>query len=761
MDTTESEGRRTDLTVPIEERFTLESRLAYSLSGQLFKAIDRSSRGSVALWISRLPLPSAGVDRFLRRAEQLFALPGQPEALAFGLDPMRHGWVAFRIFSGRHILEGRVDRREAERRWLGCVRAVERMHKMGLACGDVCLESFLLTSGGEVKFFGGLGVLFSGSELFTAAPASEAQELHMYLAPEQADSCSCSMSTDVFALSRLAYRLFSGRPLAQVAKEISGKLHPSFPELERAPAWLNTTLVPLFACSPEDRPKDATSLMQALLRERNEILTDGAGASTRAVPALEAEITPMEFRQQERKSRTPFVLLAAAILGVAAGFSLLRPGGLSALLSRQVSAHPINLEEVQSLGSSDDPMSHEALLRILASTTDASARNQVTETILARARRLGFIRSSALVRGWVLKGSSVALTNGEAPVALKALNPSMTDEARVEVLRKAYQADQADKGSVAQLAAAIGLDQRKIELFRPIFVLSAEDFGRLTEIAQQSTPAIMAVAPPIRSLYFADILESSQMSAADTIWLLARLREQGEPNVRPLVAHGVANGAFNGPTRVFADALTGAEPLSTRDRIVFVACLTSGPSKAGAAALATSYHPNTPRALLALVWLSDEPEVRTAALDGLFAKPLADPALQRIADFIKSKRPEERDRYSRVFAAAGLSDLLTDKEFSDGFALLQQGAPEPELLAALLQRAPSRVVFEVIGASGSSLQANVYLDLLKHPSKDVRLEALKRLHSFNDATMYALLRQMYDDERDEDVRQEYRAFLGS
>ena len=152
MDTTQLENKRADLTVPIEERFTLESRLAYSLSGQIFKAIDRTSRGSVALWISRRPLEADALDRFLRRAAQLFGLTGQPEAIAFGLDPMRHGWVSFRLFSGRHILEGGGDRRVAERRWLGCVRAFERMHKVGLACGDVCLESFLLTSGGEVRF---------------------------------------------------------------------------------------------------------------------------------------------------------------------------------------------------------------------------------------------------------------------------------------------------------------------------------------------------------------------------------------------------------------------------------------------------------------------------------------------------------------------------------------------------------------------------------------------------------------------------------
>jgi hypothetical protein len=148
-------------------------------------------------------------------------------------------------------------------------------------------------------------------------------------------------------------------------------------------------------------------------------------------------------------------------------------------------------------------------------------------------------------------------------------------------------------------------------------------------------------------------------------------------------------------------------------------------------------------------------------MDGLFAKPLGDPTLQRVVDFVESRKPEERDRYSRVLAAAGLSNLLTDSEFSSGFAILQQGSLEPELLSALLQRAPERLVFEVMAASGNNLQANVYLDLLKHPSKDVRLEALKRLRSFNDATMYALLRQMYEDERDEDVRQEYRAFLGS
>ena len=429
-----------------------------------------------------------------------------------------------------------------------------------------------------------------------------------------------------------------------------------------------------------------------------------------------------------------------------------------ALVGSVFSSSPIPWEEVRNLGASDDPMSHELLLRIAAAAANPEERRQVLEAALARSRRLGFMRSSDLVRGWLRASSSAPLTEGDAAVALKVLNPAASDSLRAQMLEQGYQAD---KAAAAQLAAAVALDVRNIEMFRPLFSRAAGDFGRVSEIDQQATSAIMSAVPAIRALYLSDILDSSQLSPQDTQWLLARFREQGEPNVKLLVSHGLQNGTFVGPVKIFAEALAAQEPLSTRDRIVFLACLTSAPSKASAAALSTSYHPESPRALLALLWLSDDPEIRLAALDGLFAKPLGDPSLQRIADFVKSRKPEDRDHYSKVFAAAGLSDTLTDDEFSSGFALLHGRGVEPDLIAVLLQRAPSRVVFEVIESSGGTLQANVYLDLLKHPSKDVRLEALKRLQSFNDASMFALLRQMYDDERDEDVRRGYLNILGS
>lgn len=755
----QSEGKRADLSVPIEERFTLEARLAYSLSGQVFKAIDRASRTSVAIWISRRPLSPDAVDSFLRRVEQLCSVSGQPQVLAFGLDPMRHGWFSLRLFSGRHILEGRVDRREAERRWLGCVRAIERMHKAGIACGDVCLESFLLTSSGEVRFLGGLGVLASGSELFTAAPLEEAQELHLYLAPEQGEEPSCSMMTDVFALARLSYRFFSGRPLAETVRSLEKRAHTNFPPLDRAPSWFNPAVLPILSCIAEDRPQNATALMQAILRERSEVLVDVPRRPGPAAKDVDSESPVLDLMTPPRASKTGTSLLVAlaVLTGLLVGLSVVQPARLTRLFGAGASA-VASIAEIQALAASDDPMAHESLLRFAADARDAVERREILQLTTERSRRLGLIRSSDLVRDWLLRGSSSTLVAGNAPLALKVLNPSLSDGARVELLQQGYLDDRL---GAAQLAAALGLDMQKLESFRPLYSNAAKEFVRSPEPMEQSTVAIMAAAPPIRSLYLTELLEAKELSPSDTQWLLERLREQGEANVKPVVALGLRNGTFVGPRRVFAEALAAPSALSTRDRIVFFACLVSEPSRAGAAALVSSYNPYTARALLALVWLSNDPDVRATAMDGLFAKPLGDPTLQRVVDFVESRKPEERDRYSRVLAAAGLSDLLTDSEFSSGFAILQQGSLEPELLSALLQRAPARLVFEVLAASGNNLQANVYLDLLKHPSKDVRLEALKRLRSFNDATMYALLRQMYEDERDEDVRQEYRAFLGS
>lgn len=755
----QSESGRADLSVPIEERFTLEARLAYSLSGQVFKAIDRVSRSSVAIWVSRRPLSVEAAELFLRRAETMRGMAGQPEVTAYGLDPMRNGWVVFRLFAGRHILEGRVDRREAERRWLGCVRAIERFHKAGISCGDVCLESFLLTSSGDVRFLGGLGMFPPDSDTLLGALSAESGELSMYLAPEQVEDGSSSMSADVYALARLSYRLFSGKLLTESARPTSGQAQAQLPSLERAPGWFNLAITPIFSCLPEDRPQDAMALMQAILRERTEVSAEAFSKSSDPANAPDSINVALGNPQPARSQtlRAAVIAVMAVLCGILLSLSVLRPGGLLRMVGWG-SAAVVSQEKLQALGSSDDPMTHESLLRLVAASGEPAEINQLFDVVLTRARRLGLSRSSDLVRAWLQRENHSPLMTGKPPLALKALNPAISEGAREELIQRAYQSD---AQAATQLAAALALDLRNVELFRAVYSNAVKDLGRSAVPDEQSTTAIMLAAAPVRSLFLSEILESKELSAADTVWLLERLREQGESNLQPVVRQGLRNGTFVGPRRVFAEALIDPTALSTRDRIVFVACLLGEPSRASAVALASSYNPHTARALLALVWLSDNADVRAAAIDGLLAKPLGDPNAQRIADYVKSKKPEERGRYHKIIAAAGLSDLLSDAEFSSAFAPLRQGAPEPDLLAAVLQSAPPRVVFEVIAASGGTLQVNVYLDLLKHPSKDVRLEALKKLRGFNDATMFALVRQMYDEEQDEEVRAEYRAFLSS
>ncbi len=759
MEEAHSETKRCDLAVPIEERFTLESRLAFSAAGQVFKAIDRSTRSSVALWISRKAFSDTEASLFLRRAGQLAGLAGQPEACSFGLDPMRHGWVLFRLLSGRRVIEGRLDLPEAERRWLGCVRAVERLHKAGIACGDVGIDSFVMMNGGDVRFFGGLGVASSPASFLSGAPKEEAEELALYLAPEQLEGQAATLSTDVLALARLAYRFFSGKPLAQSAVRPGSSGVLTLPQLQRAPAWFPTVVMHTLACAPEERPQDASALIQALLRERTEVTEKSQVQSkARTQPEVETSSTSVlvQHPRSSRRRGSAIVVGAAVLLGALFGLVALSPGafgagGLARIFSSLMPARALSQEELSALSSSDDPMAHEALLR-MANEVRSAERSIVIDVLLSRSRRLGLPRAADLVRQWSMKDSSVAT------LALKAINPSLPDMSRVDLVAKVMKADLA---AGAQLAAALGLDLQNKELFRQNFEVAARDQGRVVDTNGRSTAAVMAAIAPVRGLYLVDLVDESSLSKEDVIWLLARLGEQGEPNLKSVAALGLKNGTFQGPQRVFAEALTAPTLLSPRERAVFVACLAGTPSREQAVALTSSYNPSAARALFAVLWLSPDPATREAAMDGLFAKPLGDASLQAVADYIKGKNPNDRDRYSKVFAAAGLSDLLTDDEFSAGFALTREGSPEPGLISVLLQRAPSRVVFEVLESSGDKLQAPVYLDLLKHPSKEVRVEALKRLRNFNDATMYALVRQMYDDERDGDVRREYEQFLNS
>ncbi len=778
LETTEGETKRQDSQVPIREGFALESRITASISGQAFKAIERRSRLSLGLWISRWPLREPYIDQFLRRAADIARAGSQPSLLSFGLDAEGYGWATFKLLSGRNILEGKLEGAELERRCLGCIRAIAGLHRAGMRCGDVSLDSFFMTTGGEPRFIGGFGLLLPPEEVAALPEDPELAELLAYLSPEQRQDRGETAQGDVFSLAMLAYRLFLGHSISNSFPSFGKGSDVALPAIPGAPAWMRTVIEPILSGSAQCRPKDADDLTNWIIQARMDMKADAAaatGGESRRSPSLARQASsvvavPSGAKGAPRRNRKLALVAAVgatALVGVFLGafgrlpFSAAPSGTDGPVAGTLLEVQGTLQQKVDTLSRSDDPMAHESLLRLLKDCDSAEERRLVVNGTLARVRRLGLIRSADLVRGWFASDEHKALTDGVQPPALKAVNPSLAVSLRAETLRRAYDLG---RSPTAQLASALALDGAGFDPFREIFVSAAKDVGGIPDAGEHSTKAAVLSVPAVRALYLGDLLDAvPPLSAVDTAWLVRLLGTQGDSQVRRVAALGLQSGTYSGPQRVFAEVLSGGVALSSRERWALVAALSGSISQDTVSSLVASYYPEASKALLATMFLSQSPDVRLSAFDGLATKPISDPYLRGVMQFVRANRASERANYLPIMASIGLQPYLTEQEFNRGFAGLAEGAQpkiaDSQFINVLLSNAPPRVVFEVVRIRGSSLEAGVLLDLLSSPYKEVRIEALNRLNGINDATAVTYIRQRYQDETDPEVRQKFQALF--
>ncbi len=767
-----AKGKRIDLSAPLDQYLSCESRISATFSAQAFKAVEKKSRNSVGLWISREPLSVEAELRFTAHAAEFLERAPSFNSASYGLDTNRHGFIVFGLPMGRHISEGALDGSELERRYFGCVRAIEAIHNRGLCCGDISLESFLLGREGEVLFIAGLGLLSDSEELLKQG-GDELLELRAYQAPEQRVGGQESAKVDVYALAALGYRLFSGSPLIQAGLGIQPGNEQEIAPILGAPAWINLLLPSILNSPVDNRPANASELMEAIVKAREislEFAQQGgrAGRDTKnarfeigGARVLDGARRAVQRRFIDRRALCAIGCVSIiALLGL--GFSniskyswvsrlnsgLPRPGQASDL-------SPAFTERIGALVLSDDPLAHESLAKALKEADSDSQRSLIIDGMLVRSRRLGLFRSADLVRSWLDGKEQQALIQQEGALALKLLNPALPRKNRTALLHNAYA--QEPQGAL-QLAAALGLDLGEYEEFKGIFITAAKDHAGISDAEQHGALALLITLPQVRVRYLPDILElKDSISSADTLWLLEKLGQQRSAELRTIATISIAKGAVSGPRLVFVEALRNGVGLSPRESSVLIAAARGSISRSTVSALAASYSVEAGKALMATMILAEDDGVQQSAYEALIATAINDPYLRGVRDFVRD-RPQ-RERYTKLVATIGLSSYLSEKDFTNGFEVLKIRPVDQGLVAVLINQGPARVVFEVITQLGDRLKSGVFLDLLKHPAKEVRIKALQRLVGNNNVIAIMLIKQYYEEELDLDVRAQYERNL--
>ncbi len=255
-------------------RFQLTDRIAIGGMGEVWKAQDQVLGRLVAIKI--LKEEYTGDDGFLERfrAEArhtaLLSHPGIANVFDYG-EEAGSAYLVMELVPGvplSTIIER--ERVLSPDRTLSIIgqtaRGLAAAHSQGLVHRDIKPGNLLITPDARVKITD-----FGIARLADQVPLTATGQVMgtaQYLAPEQATGQTATGSSDIYSLGVIGYELVAGsRPFSgesQIATALAQVNDQPPPLSESLPAPVRALLMPMLAKAPQDRPKDAKSLADAV-----------------------------------------------------------------------------------------------------------------------------------------------------------------------------------------------------------------------------------------------------------------------------------------------------------------------------------------------------------------------------------------------------------------------------------------------------------------------------------------------------------------
>lgn len=257
--------------------YEVGEKLGQGGMGSVYKAVHAKTSEPVAVKIIAAPI--ADEPRFRRRFDAeiktLMSLQheGIVKLIGFGEE---HG----QLFYSMELVEGdslqTVIKREKKLPWEQCIdysiqicAALKHAHDVGVIHRDLKPANLILTSSKQLKLVDfGIAKIFGDEQQTVVGSLLGTLD---YMAPEQLDSSSITVRTDLYAVGSLMYTMLTGRPpfrgksAAQVIdllkNQIPTRLDVIDPDL---PEPLVEIVDQLLAKRPDDRPPTALSVSQRL-----------------------------------------------------------------------------------------------------------------------------------------------------------------------------------------------------------------------------------------------------------------------------------------------------------------------------------------------------------------------------------------------------------------------------------------------------------------------------------------------------------------
>lgn len=269
----------------VDGRYRVEAEIARGGMATVYRARDLRLDRPVALKVMRTDL--AHDEAFVRRFQQearAAARLSHPHIVSV-YDQGEDGelvFLAMELVDGptlRDVIEHRTpaSARQALTLMVPVVEALAEAHRRGLVHRDVKPENVLIDQG---RHSGIKVVDFGLARAISAAGQHTSEALWgtaAYLAPEQVERGRADPRTDVYAVGLLLFELLTGRkafPGEDSLQVAYDHVHRGLPDLRplapTAPAAVLSLVHRAAATDPDDRPRDASELleqMRELLRE--------------------------------------------------------------------------------------------------------------------------------------------------------------------------------------------------------------------------------------------------------------------------------------------------------------------------------------------------------------------------------------------------------------------------------------------------------------------------------------------------------------
>jgi tRNA A-37 threonylcarbamoyl transferase component Bud32 len=268
-------------------RYRIERRIGAGGMGAVYEADDLvlQRRVAVKLILDELAASSVAIARFEREARiaARFSHPNVVTVFDFGVTDGARPFLVMELLHGGTLrnelrAKGRIDAERSLSILRPICAGVHAAHQHGLIHGDLKPENIFLTRESIKIVDFGLSKLLAAESHDPAATtitrltvAGTVAGTLDYMAPEQLDGATPSISWDIWALGVISYEMLSGaRPfagpgaLAVRTAIVHGNFVPVSANLPNAPGGLPAFYERVFSLDPEFRPASAMMLQDDL-----------------------------------------------------------------------------------------------------------------------------------------------------------------------------------------------------------------------------------------------------------------------------------------------------------------------------------------------------------------------------------------------------------------------------------------------------------------------------------------------------------------